>query len=332
MQTTAVVILNWNGIHHLQKYLPSVVLYNDGYQIYIIDNASSDGSMAWVTEQYPDIKRIRLNQNYGFCAGYNQGLKEVHEDFLVLLNSDVRVSPNWTKPIIESFKTNAQLGASQPKILNDLQPSEFEYAGAAGGYLDYLGAPYCRGRIFDTVEKDTAQYNTITNVHWASGAAFFIRNKLFKALNGFDERFFAHMEEIDLCWRLRIEGYEIQCNPNSVVYHLGGGTLHKSNPKKTFLNVRNNLWMLYKNLPRQHKVKILFQKMVLDGIGGLYFLTKGQWRDFLAILKGHFAFYMGKKYIHPNTEEKKMQAWEHHYSKSVIFDYFLRKKKFFTDL
>lgn len=334
MAQVAVAILNWNGLHHLQQFLPSVVSNSKQAAIYLIDNCSEDLSTHWVKEHFPEVHIIALDQNYGFCKGYNLGLAELNEEYFLLLNSDVEVTPNWLEPLMDLMEGDASIAACQPKLLDFNHKNTFEYAGAAGGFLDYMGTPFCQGRILQTLEKDVHQYDTEGPIHWASGAALMIRARLFKTLGGFDERFFAHMEEIDLCWRLRIQGFQVFSCPKSTVYHLGGGTLHKTNARKTFLNVRNNLLMLSKNLPQEQRMGLLFQKLCFDGLAGIVFLLQGKWRDTLAIIKGHFAFYSSPQaaIIHTPKEQGKLKAYQAHYPFSIVYKYYTKKLKTFQAL
>ena len=247
MNKVAIAILNYNGKNLLEQFLPSVIKYSNGYPIYIIDNASTDDSIEFIKRQYPAIETILLSENYGYSGGYNQGLLKINATYFILLNSDIEVTENWIGPIISLLEDNDQIAACQPKILSFLEKDKFEYAGAAGGFIDTLGYPFCRGRIFDKVETDLGQYDDTREIFWATGACLFMRSSAFQESGGFDEDFFAHMEEIDLCWRLQHLGYKIFYNHQSTVYHLGGGTLKKSNPFKTYLNFRNSLYTLYKN-------------------------------------------------------------------------------------
>jgi GT2 family glycosyltransferase len=334
MLQVAVAILNWNGLAHLQTYIPDLVAYSDQANIYLIDNGSTDASVEWVRQHYPTVVTIILQTNHGFCGGYNLGLSQLKEPYFILLNSDVRVTPNWIAPMLTLMEAQSSIAACQPKILDVNHPSQFEYAGASGGFLDRYGFPFCRGRIFQTVEEDHNQYNEPLAVHWASGAALMIRADLFKSFGGFDTRFFAHMEEIDLCWRLRIAGHQIYCCPQSTVYHLGGGTLAVDNPRKTFLNVRNNLLMLYKNTPQQGRWKIILTKLTLDGIAGVYFLLGGKWKNTIAIIKGHWAFYTSSAAAreHTSPEKGKDQAHDELYDGSIVWSYYLKGKKKFSEL
>jgi len=328
----AIAILNWNGLSHLQTFLPSVVEYSTEHSIYLIDNASTDNSVAWVTKTYPQVSIIVNAQNGGFCKGYNDGLKQIEAEFFVLLNSDVEVTANWLNPILSILENDPKVAAVQPKILSYLQKNTFEYAGAAGGYLDWLGYPFCRGRIFDSVEKDENQYNDTTEIFWASGACMFIRASLFSELGGFDEAFFAHMEEIDLCWQLKNKGYKIMYTGESKVYHLGGGTLQKTNVFKTYLNYRNGLFLLYKNLPKKRLFSTILIRLVLDGISGARHLLRFEFSFILAIIKAHFSFYSiifkGKvaRINHTNFETSPILY------RSVVWEYFAKGKKVYSDL
>ncbi|MBP9151591.1 MAG: glycosyltransferase family 2 protein [Flavobacteriales bacterium] len=327
----AVVILNWNGKSFLEKFLPSVISNSVGATIYVADNASSDGSLDYLKENYPTVKLIDNGENLGFAGGYNKALEKLEEEFFVLLNSDVDVTPNWLEPIIQLFDSDSNIAACQPKILSYHDKSSFEYAGAAGGFIDKFGYPFCRGRIFDSLEKDSGQYDSIEEIFWATGACLFIRSKVYKELGGLDADFFAHMEEIDLCWRIKRAGYSIKVQPASVVYHVGGGTLSKSNPFKTFLNFRNGLELLAKNLPKNELLPKLFMRMVLDGVAAFKFLISGKGKDFLAVIHAHFGFYrrlrktLGKR--SGNYIPVKGQ-----YRGNIVLDYFLKGRKKFSDL
>lgn len=324
----AVVILNWNGAELLKKFLPKVIQYSEQATIYVADNASTDDSVQVVTELFPSVKIIINNQNYGFAKGYNEALKDVQEPYYCLLNSDVEVTENWLSPILTIFENEPQTSIIQPKILDYKNKSYFEYAGAAGGFIDKFGYPYCRGRIFDTVEKDTNQYNDEAEIFWASGACFFIRKETYQQLKGFDDDFFAHQEEIDLCWRAFNNGKKIKYTSKSIVFHVGGATLDKANPKKTYLNFRNSLLMLTKNLPTHQLIPIIFTRLILDGIAGVQFIVQGKLRHCLAIIKAHFVFY-SKLY---SFLEKRSQVQKSNYyqSKSILYQYFIKKGKFFV--
>lgn len=288
----AVVILNWNGKKLLEKFLPGVIANSQpDATVMVADNGSTDDSVYWLRSQFPELKIILNKKNYGFAGGYNEALKEVNADYFILLNSDVEVTPGWIVPMLDLMDKEKQTGACQPKILSYDKKEYFEYAGASGGYIDHLGYPFCRGRLFNNLEQDTGQYNDVCEVFWASGACMIVRAEVFKRINGFDPTFFAHMEEIDLCWRIQKCGYKIKVQPASVVYHVGGGTLSKSNPHKTYLNFRNNLLMLHKNLPARKLLPVILFRFILDGIAGLKFLLSSGPADCYAIIKAHFYFY-----------------------------------------
>lgn len=278
----------------LRRFLPSVLSHTPAElaTVIVADNGSTDDSLAVLASEFPTVEVIALDQNYGFAEGYNQALKRIDKgyEFYLLLNSDVETPEGWLQPMVEYMDAHPEVAACQPKLRAEHTPTHFEYAGAAGGYLDAFGYPYCRGRIFDTVEEDCGQYDTVADVFWATGAALLIRAKVYWEVGGLDGRFFAHQEEIDLCWRLRARSYRIVCVPQSVVYHVGGGTLPKENPRKTFLNFRNNLLLLYKNLPERRLRRVLFIRFWLDALASFVFLLKGESRSFLAVWQGRRAF------------------------------------------
>lgn len=289
----AIVILNWNGEQMLRTYLPTVLKYSRAEaDTYVADNASTDGSMRLLADQFPEVKTILLDRNYGFAEGYNRALAQIDDDCYVLLNSDVEVTPHWLTPLIALMERDSEVAACQPKLLAEFQKDHFEYAGAAGGFLDRYGYPFCRGRVFEEVEADHGQYDQPADVLWATGACLMIRAQDYWQVHGFDYRFFAHNEEIDLCWRLRQRGRRIMCEPSSHVFHVGGGTLPKGNPMKTFLNFRNNLTMLYKNLPAGELVRVMAARWVLDHVAALQtLLVNHNWGDFVAILRARRAFW-----------------------------------------
>lgn len=324
----AVVILNWNGKHLLEKFLPSVVKHSEGADIYVIDNASSDNSIEFLKFNFPNVQVVRNPLNGGYAQGYNLGLAEISADVYCLLNSDIEVTENWLLPIINIFK-NPEIGVVQPKILDYKNKKLFEYAGAAGGFIDKYGFPFCRGRIFDTIEEDNTQYDNQTDIFWASGACFFVRSEVFHQLKGFDEDFFAHQEEIDLCWRIHLLGKRIVFCPESVVYHVGGATLPVNDPKKTFLNFRNGLFMLLKNLPQENLYKILFIRMVLDGIAGIRFLFQGKIQFTWAIFKAHMSFY--RNFFKFKNKRLKSNFSSYYITKSIVWLYFIKNKKLFSD-
>ncbi len=322
MKKIAVVILNWNGAKLLEQFLPSVVAYSEEAKIYVADNASTDHSIAVIRKQFPAITIIQNDGNYGFAKGYNVALQQVEEEYYALVNSDVEVTKGWLTPILSLFDIDRTIGIIQPKILDYKNKAYFEYAGAAGGFLDQFGYPYCRGRIFDAVEKDNGQYNDELEIFWASGACFFIRKEIYRKLHGFDDDFFAHQEEIDLCWRAFNMGIKTKYTSKSVVYHVGGATLNESNPQKTFLNFRNSLIMLTKNLPESKLVPILLVRFVLDGLAGIQFILKGKFSHCWAIVKAHFAFYT---LINKTLKKRKAPQAENYYrSKSIVYKYFFK--------
>lgn len=329
MKKIAVVILNWNGIQLLEQFLPSVVQYSPEATIYVADNASTDDSVAFVKANFPTVKIVINTGNFGFAQGYNEALQHIDAEIYALVNSDIEVTENWLKPILETFENEPKTAIIQPKILDFKNKDYFEYAGAAGGFLDKYGYPYCRGRIFETIEKDNGQYNNACEITWASGACFFIRSNTYQELKGFDADFFAHQEEIDLCWRAKNKGHQIKFNPNSVVYHVGGATLKQGNPKKTFLNFRNSLLMLVKNVPQENLYSVLFIRMVLDGIAGLHFVFQGKFSHCLAILKAHFNFYslFSKTY----KKREKFQSKEYYSTRSIVITYYMNNGKVFVE-
>jgi len=333
--TTAIVILNWNGRGFLEKFLPFVTANTcPGAEVIIADNASSDDSLAFVRERYPRLRIIEMDKNRGFAGGYNEALRQVNSDYYVLLNSDVEVSPGWLEPVIELMEKDPAIGACQPKIKMYADKQSFEYAGAAGGWLDYLGYPFARGRVFDDCEEDEGQYDQAEPIFWASGAAMFIRARLFHEMGGLDKYFFAHQEEIDLCWRLQLAGYKVYSCPKSVVYHVGGGTLPKGNERKVFLNFRNNLIMMAKNLPSTQCLWKIPFRFLLDSISAWKSLLAGEGVYFMAILEAHLAFlkWMAikrKQSIFPKKRGGKLLGW---YPGSVVWQYFVMGKKTFSEI
>lgn len=322
MKKIAVVILNWNGARLLEQFLPSVIMHSDEANIYVADNASTDTSVDLVKRRFPSVKIIQNDGNYGFAKGYNVALEQVEEEYYALVNSDIEVTEGWLAPILSIFDSEPTTGIIQPKVLDYKNKEYFEYAGAAGGFIDQFGYPYCRGRIFDSIEKDKGQYNDEIDIFWASGACFFIRKDIYRKLNGFDSDFFAHQEEIDLCWRAFNSGFKAKYTYKSVVYHVGGATLNESNPKKTFLNFRNSLLMLAKNLPESKLLPIILARLVLDGMAGIQFIFKGKFIHCWAIVKAHFNFY----YLINKTLKKRKspQAYNYYRSKSIVYKYFLK--------
>lgn len=330
-------ILNWNGQNWLEKFLPSVLATKySNHEVCVIDNASSDKSVSYLKEYFPQVRVVQLDQNYGFTGGYNHGLADLEADYFAILNSDVEVAPDWIDHLVTRLENQPNIAACQPKLLKYDQKDEFEYAGGCGGFIDHHGFPFCRGRIFFTSEKDEGQYNEARPVFWATGAAMFIRGKLFKEFGGFDEDFFAHMEEIDLCWRLQNSGHEVWVEPASVVYHVGGGTLGKENPKKTYLNFRNNLMMMAKNLPLGSAIKRVLLRMVLDGQAAIKELLAGNSGFFFAILRAHAHFYLRLPTIARKrakiSHKIPMHLLKGVYRRSIVWWYFAKGVKKFSEL
>ncbi len=330
----AIVILNWNGEKLFETFLPSVIEHSSGAEIIVADNASTDQSVNLLKEKFPQIKIIQLESNYGFAEGYNRALKQVNADYLILVNSDVKVSEKWIEPCIKIFEADKTVAAIQPKILSYNAPGHFEYAGAAGGFIDKFGYPFCRGRVLNRIEEDHGQYNNAGSIFWASGACMFVRAEAFKNAGGFDGDFWAHMEEIDLCWRLKSRGYKILYEPKSVVYHLGGGTLSYGSPQKIYLNFRNNLFMLYKNLPPFQFKRIFFIRMVLDGVAAVKFIAGLNFREFWAVVKAHASFYrnIGKLMMKRKEVQQQITIKNHPeiYTKSIMWKFFIQKKRKFS--
>ncbi|WP_281335909.1 glycosyltransferase family 2 protein [Flavobacterium eburneipallidum] len=323
----AVVILNWNGTKLLEQFLPSIIKYSPEAVIYVADNASTDDSVAFIKANFPTVKIVINESNFGFAQGYNEALKHIDAEIYALVNSDVEVTENWLKPIIETFENEPKTAIIQPKILDYKRKEYFEYAGAAGGFIDKYGYPFCRGRVFETLEKDHGQYNDNCEIFWASGACFFIRSSVYKELKGFDADFFAHQEEIDLCWRVFNKGHQIKYNSQSVIYHVGGATLQQGNPKKTFLNFRNSLLMLVKNLPKKQLIPVLFIRLILDGIAGIQFLSQGKFKHCWAIIKAHFSFYA---LFSINYNKRAIVQSDKYYKvKSIVFQYYIKAGKVF---
>ena len=326
----AIVILNWNGQQLLENFLPSVVNYADGQDLYVIDNGSTDTSVSFLKQYYPTVQCIKLTHNIGYAGGYNEGLKHISADVFCLLNSDIQVTKNWLKPIINTFENNINTSIIQPKILDYHHKNKFEYAGAGGGFIDQLGYPYCRGRIFHTLEEDHGQYNDQKEVFWASGACLFIRATVFNDLGGFDSRFFAHMEEIDLCWRAKNKGSTVTYVGNSTVYHVGGASLDVSNPKKTYLNFRNSLYTLAKNTSKP-LVLVVLLRLILDGIAGFHFLLQAKPKHTFAIIKAHGSFYLDLPYLLQFRRENSLtKSFKLH--PSIVWSYFVQNKKYFSKL
>jgi GT2 family glycosyltransferase len=338
MKQTAIVILNWNGKKLLEQFLPQLLLHTpkEEADILVADNGSTDDSLAFLEAHYPDVIRHPLDVNYGFAEGYNLALADLNYEYVVLLNSDVEVGKDWFRLAIDYLETHKNITALQPKILSHKDKSLFEYAGACGGFLDKYGYPFCRGRILNTIEADERQYDTPKFILWASGACLFIRLKDFKEADGFDPDFFAHQEEIDLCWRLNARGKKIICLPQSVVYHVGGATLDKENPQKTYLNFRNNLLMLYKNLPNPYYYKVMFVRCFLDYLSAFHFLIQGQFRNAVAIYDARKDFNLIKtnyKTVRKeNLKLSRIKLPDILFQKSIIWEYYFKNKKKYSQL
>ncbi|MFD2569883.1 glycosyltransferase family 2 protein [Spirosoma soli] len=340
MDTLAIVILNYNGQSFLAKFLPTVLANADGHPVYVADSASTDGSVAFLQANFPAVIVIQLPRNDGYAGGYNLALEHIRTHYggatyYVLPNSDIEVTPGWLSPVLNLMKANPKIAACQPKIRSYSERTLFEHAGAAGGFVDWLGYVFCRGRVFATFETDHGQYDNDQRIFWATGACLFMRADVFHETGGFDAFFFAHMEEIDWCWRAQRLGYEVWACGQSVVYHVGGGTLHKSNPQKTYLNYRNSLFMLYKNWPADGWLwgKILL-RLVLDGLSSVLFLKVGQWRDVLAIIRAHFAFYgrLPELRRQRTALQQQQKAEARLYAQSIVWQYFAENKKTFAEI
>jgi len=328
MNSTAVVILNWNGRQLLQQFLPSVIAYSQEAQIYVADNASTDDSIAFVKANFPDVKIILNKDNYGFAKGYNEALAEVEEEYYALVNSDIEVTEGWLEPVIELFDNDPETAIVQPKILDYKKKTYFEYAGAAGGFIDKYGYPFCRGRILNTIEEDKGQYDDISEIFWASGACFFIRKDVFRALKGFDEDFFAHQEEIDLCWRAFNRNYKIKFCWKSKVYHVGGATLSTTNPRKTYLNFRNSLLMVIKNVPKRKLPFVFFTRLCLDGLAGINYLFHGKFAHTLAIVKSHFAVY---SVFFRFIKKRESKQYKNYFKTiSIVYQYYMCGARIFS--
>lgn len=336
--SVAIVILNWNGEKYLQQFLP--ILINNttlaDVEIIVADNASTDASLFILKEKFPTIRTIVLDKNYGFAGGYNKALEQIEADFYVLLNSDVEVTPNWLKPMIDYMIEHENVAACQPKILSYYQRKNFEHAGAAGGYIDLLGFPFCRGRVLGTVEEDKGQYDNIVDVFWATGACLVTRSKIYWKVGGLDDEFFAHMEEIDLCWRLKSRGYRVVCVPESSVYHIGGGTLNVESPHKTYLNFRNNLLMLYKNLPAKLLKKTMFWRFIFDYVAAFQLFITGKPKNSKSVFKARNDFKRMKSDFDLKRKENILYAITENHSeilqKSIVLNYYFFRRKTYKSL
>jgi len=337
-KTTAIVILNWNGASMLRRFLPNVIQYSrDEATIYVADNGSTDDSLQLLREHFPECQVIELEKNWGFAEGYNRALSQIDAEYYVLLNSDVEVTHHWLTPLTEFMDTHPQVAACQPKLLSLSDRDKFEYAGACGGFIDRYGYPFCRGRLFDTVEADEGQYDTAAPVLWATGAALLVRARVYKEVGGLDARFFAHCEEIDLCWRMRIRGYEVYCIPDSQVYHLGGGTLPKGNPMKTYLNFRNNLTMLYKCLPEDELRHVMRWRWLLDYVAAWQMLILNHsLGDFKAIYRARHAFRQWRRDFDEDRKaiqaSRKTERIKEQSRFSLLWQYYVKGRKTFSQL
>lgn len=336
MKRVAVVILNWNGEKMLREFLPDVVRHSTGAEIVVADNASTDGSLQMLEREFPTVRRIVLDRNYGFAQGYHLALEQVDAEFYLLLNNDVQVGADWLSPLLEYMDKNPHVAACQPKLLCHWDRTRFEYAGASGGYIDAWGYPYCRGRVMGTVEEDRGQYDEPASLLWATGAALMIRREAYWLAGGLDGRFFAHQEEIDLCWRLRSRGYGIACVPQSKVWHVGGGTLPKDSPHKTYLNFRNNLLLLYKNLPSERLETVMRVRFWLDALASVQFLLTGKWGSFLAVWRGRRDFFrMRPQFVadrERNLKAAVLSPVPEQTAVSILWQYYARGKKTFKEI
>ena len=339
MNKIAIVILNWNGVDMMRRYLTDVVNYSivDNAVVYVADNASTDDSVEMLCSEYPQVKVILLEKNWGFAEGYNKALSQIEAEYYVLLNSDVKVTHHWLQPLVEFMDAHRDVAACQPKLLSIIDTDSFEYAGACGGFIDLYGYPFCRGRVFNTIERDKGQYDIAMPILWATGACMMIRSSDYWNAGGFDGRFFAHNEEIDLCWRLRLLGRKVYCIPDSAVFHLGGGTLPKSNPMKTYLNFRNNLTMLYKNLPDRELRKVMRMRFWLDWLAALQMLVLGRSiGDFKAVIKARMAFKAWKNDFRHDREiiqsTAKVDAVPERICISILWQYYIKRNKTFRQI
>ena len=330
MLKLAIVILNWNGQKFLSQFLPVLLQHIPSYsEIIIADNNSTDNSVDFIQTNYPSIRIIKNNENGGFSKGYNDALRQIDAEYYCLLNSDVEVTENWVEPIIDLLDKNKEVAVVQPKLLSYSNKEYFEYAGACGGFIDFLGYPFCRGRVFENLEKDSGQYNDAIEVFWATGAALFVRSDVFHEVNGLDEDFFAHMEEIDFCWRVKSLRYKVMVEPKSVIYHVGGGTLPKNSARKTYLNFRNNLFLLLKNLPKRKLISILCVRFPLDQIAAFFFLLQGHWKDAWAVLRAQLSFV--RQFCKMKRKRKKINphVYRQTFQKSIVFEHYIKKKSKF---
>lgn len=333
----AVTILNWNGIKFLKDFIPILINNTDKNisDIWVVDNGSTDSSIDFLKTNFPEVNLVLLDKNYGFAGGYNQGFKKINYKYYLLLNSDIEVPDNWLNPLFDLMESNQNIAVCGPKLLDFNNRKLFEYAGAAGGFIDKYCYPFCRGRIFENIESDNGQYDTLIECLWVSGAALMIRSEIYNKIGGFDDSFFAHQEEIDLCWRIQNLGYKVVCEPKSYVYHIGGGTLHKSNPHKTFLNFRNNLFLIKKNLPKSKRYKVLFVRFFLDGIAAARMIFQGMPKDAFALIKAYLHFWKNLTIIREKRKlikPKKPKYIIGFYNKSIVLQSFINKINRFSSL
>ncbi|HKK42346.1 MAG TPA: glycosyltransferase family 2 protein [Bacteroidales bacterium] len=338
MDKAAIVILNWNGLEYLKSFLGKVVIYSarQGISVCVADNGSTDGSAEWMAGHFSDVRLVTFDRNHGFAGGYNLALKDIKAQYYILLNSDIEVTQGWLDPLIDYMDKNPDVAACQPKILSYYQKDHFEYAGAAGGYIDRFGYTFCRGRIFEKTEEDKGQYESTTDIFWSSGACMLIRPEAWEKCGGFDSDFFAHMEEIDLCWRLNRAGYRVSYIHNATVYHVGGGALPYDSPFKTYLNFRNSLYLLYKNLPDKNFHLLIFARKILDGLAALRFLAKGKTECFRAVLNAHFDYYKASGALRKKREEiKKLGSPDYRsplLNKSVVYEFYIKGNKTYNSI
>jgi hypothetical protein len=338
MNKTAIVILNWNGLAYLKMFLGTVVKYSSGHEtvIYVADNFSSDGSPDWVSDNFKDIRLIRLDRNHGFAAGYNIALDQIDARYFILLNSDIEVTEGWLQPLVSYMDENPDVASCQPKVKSYSKKKYFEHAGAAGGFIDKYGYPFCRGRILNIVEEDTGQYDSAIDIFWSTGACMAVRADAWKKCGGFDSDFFAHMEEIDLCWRFRKAGYRVSYIPDSVIYHVGGGALPYDSPFKTYLNFRNSLFLLYKNLPDKSLNRILFIRKVLDGLAAVWFFLNGSFASARSVWRAHMDYYKSIDLL--KEKRKKVKILEKAnfpylvLNKSIVFEFYIKGNKTYRSL
>jgi len=329
----AIVILNWNGRKLLEEFLPSVVQFSeDQADIYVADNNSTDDSIAFLLENYPQVEIVQNDINGGYAKGYNDALARINADVYALVNSDIEVTEGWLNPVIDEFKKNRKTGIVQPKLLDFKDKSKFEYAGAGGGFVDFMGYPFCRGRIFMELEKDKGQFDDSANIFWASGACFFIRSEIYHQLGGFDEDYFAHQEEIDLCWRVQNEGLEVRYVGGSSVYHVGGATLRESHPRKTFLNFRNSLFTIAKNVPKRYVFLVVLFRLLLDAVAGIKFVVELRPIHTWSIIKAHLSFYAHLPKLMRKRRKLSFKQTRYFFCFSIVWQHFILRKKKFSDI